>query len=110
MNQCESHYPIMGRWNVIAEDRDSKTWQCPDCKEVHRSNKHKGALEFVPDSIKEGRRQHRASLLQPFRGGEVSKEYLDAYPEAKKGMIKEGVITREQAKKAKNVWGNDDLR
>lgn len=63
--------------------------------------------EFTTDSIREQRKKYSKDLLQPFRSGEVSKEYLDAYPEAKSGMIKEGIITETQAKKAKNVWGKD---
>lgn len=62
------------------------------------------AREWTTEAIRQGRKQYRKELLQPFRGGEVSKEYLDAYPHAKKGMIKEGIITKKQARNAKEVW------
>ena len=107
MKRCDSHYPIMGNWDVVEENRVYKTWQCPKCKEKHTNLKHRGVLEFTTDEIKEGRKQYHKELLQPFREGEVSKEYLDAYPKAKEGMIKDGVITEKQARKAKNVWGKD---
>ena len=54
--------------------------------------------EFVPQRIKTQRDEYASSLLQPFRGGEPSKEYIDKY-----GISKMG-ITKEQAKKAKPVW------
>lgn len=63
--------------------------------------------EFVPQSIRDGRKKYSKELLQPFRQGQVSKEYLDAYPTQREGMIKEGIITEHQANTAKNVWHND---
>ena len=60
--------------------------------------------EFVPDYIKEGRKKHYNSMVQSHRGGEISKEYLEANPHQVKGMIKEGVVTEDQVKKAKYVW------
>lgn len=57
----------------------------------------------------EQRKQHRKELTQPWRDGEISREFLDYYPDKKEQMIKEKIITREQANKAKKVWGNDDI-
>ena len=73
-------------------------------------NKHptKGH-EWTTDAIREGRRKYRKELLQSHRGGELSKEYVEAYPEKAKGMVKSGVVTQKQVKKAKNVWGNDNV-
>jgi len=61
----------------------------------------------VPESIKEGRKKYKKELLQPYRQGELSKEYIDAYPHQVKTMIKEGAVTRKQVEKAKNVWYKD---
>lgn len=60
-------------------------------------------------ALREGRREHRDALLQPFRNGEFSKEFRDAHPEASKNLIKEGHITQEQYTKAKDVWKGDEL-
>lgn len=54
--------------------------------------------------IQDQRREHRKFLTQPFRDGQVSKEYLDYYPGQKEKMIKEGIITKKQADNAKEVW------
>ena len=76
-------------------------WGCND--------KPTKAHEFTTDEIKEGRRKYRKELLQSHRQGELSKEYVDAYPENAKGMVKEGIVTQKQVDRAKNVWGNDNI-
>lgn len=63
--------------------------------------------EWIPDSIKDARKTYKKELLQPYRGGEFSNEYKEAYPEIAKGMVKEGVITEKQYKNAKDVWKGD---
>jgi len=87
------------KWNT--ENGIIEGWGC---------NKHptKGH-EWTTDAIKEGRRKYRKELTQSFRGGELSKEYVDYYPEQAKGMVKSGVVTQKQVDKAKNVWGNDNV-
>ena len=35
--------------------------------------------EFTRDSIREGRREYKKDILQPFREGALSKEYLEEY-------------------------------
>jgi len=107
--KCDNHYPIMGNWDVIEETRDYRVWKCPKCGEVYKGNRHKGVLEFTTDAIKEGRRKYRKELLQSHRGGELSKEYVEAYPNQVSAMIKEGVTTKEKVKNCKNVWGNDNV-
>lgn len=77
-------------------------WGCADWTEVSTPS-------FEPEFIKEGRKQHRRELLQPFRQGELSKEYVEAYPEQAKGMVKEGIVTKDQVRNAKQVWYKDDL-
>ena len=77
----------------IGEDGERGTvWIC---------GKHfKGSYpEFVPERIKEDRRKHFGELVQPYRDGKLSKEYVDTYPNKAKKMAKDGEI-----KKAKDVW------
>jgi hypothetical protein len=59
---------------------------------------HKGYPEFVPDSVKEDRKKYFKSALQPFRGGELSREYVKAY--GTKGIK----VSPDQVRKAKDVW------
>ena len=73
-------------------------WACEGCTGMV----HYG--EFTTDAIKTDRKKYKKELLQPFRQGQISKEYLDAYPKQAKGMIKEGIITKKQAKQSKEVW------
>lgn len=98
---CNQEF-VNGRFRTWSRDNgEILGWGCEDCTGRTRYP------EFTTQSIKEGRKQYAKELLQPFRAGEVSKEYLDAYPDKKRGMIKEGIITKKQAKQAKNVWGKD---
>lgn len=55
-------------------------------------------VEITTQSIKDSRKEYAKSIVQPFRGDELSKEYLDAY--GTKGIS----VTDKQVKKAKNVW------
>jgi hypothetical protein len=52
--------------------------------------------EFVPQRIKDQRQEYAKSLLQPYRGGTASQEYIEAYGT--------GRIQPEDIKGAKNVW------
>jgi len=57
--------------------------------------------------IKEDRMKYHKDLIQSFREGELSKEFVDAYPEKVKQMIREGNVRPEEVKKARNVWTGD---
>jgi hypothetical protein len=52
----------------------------------------------VPNEIKEQRREYFGSILQPYREGELSREYVERY--GTKGIK----ATPEQVKKAKYTW------
>lgn len=57
-------------------------------------------VEFTSKSIKHQRKEYAKSIIQPYRDGEVSKEYLDAY--GKKNIR----ATEKQIKQSRNVWGD----
>jgi len=57
--------------------------------------------EFIPESMKEDRRANEKSMIQPWREGEASAEYIKAYPEQSQKMFSE----RERMT-AKNTWGD----
>ena len=73
------------------------TW----CKDCNKAKPPMGGKypEFIPERIKEDRRKYAKDILQPWRGGEPSREYMKAYPEKSKGMY-----TDQQRRKAKNIW------
>ena len=77
-------------------------WHCDKWFGVQKN------FEFVPERIKESRKEYEKELLQPYRQGEFSKEYRDAYPKIAKDMVKEGVITQKQHDNAKKVWYGDN--
>jgi hypothetical protein len=57
-----------------------------------------GPSEDVPKEVFEERKEFFNSTLQPFRNGELSREYVEAH--GTKGIG----VTPEEAKKAKYVW------
>lgn len=70
-----------------------------DCQRRRAANKLPDhPIEFTSKSIKEGRKEYAKSALQPWRSGELSKEYLQAY--GTKGINP----TAKEIKRAKNVW------
>ena len=83
---------------------------CSKCKEELRLKPMGKVHEWTTDEIKDGRKKYEKELLQPFREGQLSKEYADAYPEQTKGMVKEGILTEKQVRRAKNVWHGDNIR
>lgn len=60
--------------------------------------------EFTSQKIKTERQKYLKSQIQSHRQGELSKEFVQLYPEKIKEMKKAGVISEKDIKKAKNVW------
>ena len=85
---------------------------CEGCKKFHSSRSwifkkgswyctkyHKPtSIEFVPGRIKDSRKEYFNSIVQPYRQGELSKEYIEAH--GTKGIDP----TPEEIMKAKDVW------
>ncbi len=63
--------------------------------------------EFTTDKIKTERVEYANDQLQSHRGGQLSREFLEAHPKQAKKMLKAGAITKEDVKKSKYVWRND---
>jgi hypothetical protein len=78
----------------------SRGWLCEDCLGF----KVKFPRDWVPQRIKEERKAYQKDLIQPYRQGEFSKEFKEAYPEQSKGMVESGTVSKKQYKDAKNVW------
>ena len=86
--------------------------KCPQC---NKNGKHVGydlkvSMSHAKLNVQEARRKHRKELLQPYREGQFSQEFKEAYPDKSRDMVKQGVISKKQYKNAKKVWGNDDVR
>ncbi len=85
---------------------------CEGCQKKHKSGNWKYTdgkwycqeyfnpkrVEFVPEYIKDDRERNLKSIIQPYRRGELSKEYIDAWGPEKV------TATDEEIRKAKNVW------
>ena len=66
------------------------------CRKFYKPSK---AREWVPDYIKDDRRANVKDIIQPFRGGEPSREYAKLYPEQAKKTF-----SKKELKGAKDVW------
>ena len=78
---------------------------CLPCRrKMQKVVKPRTTTEVTTESIKKDRKIYQKDLYQPFRQNELSKEYVEAYPDRIKEMVKEGHVTKEEIKNAKNVW------
>lgn len=72
---------------------------CEECQSRMRSKVTKTEpLEFTTDSIKEERKRFAKDIIQPFRAGELSKEYVEAWG------AKHLKVSAEEIKKARPTW------
>ena len=53
--------------------------------------------EFVPQAVKNDRVKYFNSLLKPWRGGEASKEFLEAYPNKAKKIFSQSLCFSRQS-------------
>lgn len=65
------------------------------------------SYEITTEEIKSDRRKFHDDILQPFRDGTLSKEYMVKYPDRVKQMIKEGHVKDSEVRNAKPVWDMD---
>ncbi len=63
--------------------------------------------EFITDEMRADRYKYRNDMIQPYREGQLSQEFVHTYPDQTKKMIESGTITRQQADNAKPVWRGD---
>ena len=80
---------------------------CQSCRDRQAGfTKPSYPIEFTSQNIKDERKKYFKSTLQKYRGGQLSKEFIDAYPERAQAMIKEKIHTEKEIKQAKPVWGD----
>lgn len=75
------------------EDGRRSGWFCT------KWHKPTPTAERIPERIKKDRIKHAKDLVQPFRQGQPSKEFIKLYPEQAKKTF-----TKSEIKSAKNVW------
>lgn len=73
---------------------------CASCQAKTTPTPHK-LTELTTDAIKVARRAFRDDTLQPWREGELSKEYIDAHG------TKYVDATEEEIKRSRPVWNLD---
>lgn len=73
---------------------------CSECQ-IKPFTKY-SVTEFTTEQIKQDRKEHASDTIQPFREGQVSKEYLEKYGAARIA------VTSGEIARAKNVWKEDN--
>lgn len=75
---------------------------CSDCiAKARQSQKDTVKYEFTSNEIREERKADSKSILQPFRKGELSKEYVDQWGADKLA------VSPQEIRNAKPVWNSD---
>lgn len=74
---------------------------CRVCQRKQSGEKVKESICLEGEEIKQQRKEYRDDAIQPFRGGVLSKEYVDKY--GTKGIN----VEPGEVKQAKYVWGSD---
>ena len=93
--------------NDAAKDPQLGYLACQSCRARQAGfTKPSNQIEFTSSDIKEGRRKYFRSTIQKYRDGQLSKEFVDSYPERAKAMIETGIHTEKEIKQAKPVWGD----
>jgi len=98
--------PVCGV-NKATQDKQYGILPCRICHTRQRTfSKPYQNIEFTSDEIKTSRKEYFKSTIQRYRDGQLSKEFVEAYPKRAKAMVKEGIHTESEIKKAKPVWGD----
>ena len=83
-----------------SKEHDSWAWIYRDGWYCELHFKPSGATELVPEHIHDQRKEYFNSIVQPYRGNDLSKEYIDAH--GTKGIK----ATEKEVRNAKNVWSD----
>jgi hypothetical protein len=97
INYCTAHKKehdhFSWKFRDYEDDEGQKTgWFCGDLFKPT-------AKEWVPDRIKNDRNAHWKDIVQPWRDGEPSREFQEAYPHRAAKMF-----TEKERKTSKYVW------
>lgn len=67
---------------------------CQECQD--KEQRPQSTVEFTTDSIRSQRREFRKDIIQPYRDGVISKEFIEEYGPSG--------FSKEQIKQAEYVW------
>lgn len=70
------------------------------CRACSKAEEMGANVEFTTDSIRDQRKQMLGDIIQPFRNGHLSKEYI------KKWGTKRLNVSQEEVDKAQNTWSD----
>ncbi len=77
---------------------------CTNCLKRQEHLNHPQELpEFTSQSIKQQRKEFANDIIQPFRKGELSREYVELY-----GTDRLTGLTKREIKRSRYVW-NDEI-
>lgn len=82
-NEAQKH-PVMGYM------------PCESCVAKQKKYTVRPSIEHVPEETREQRKQYADDIVQPYRAGTVSLEYVKKYGSER--------FTKEELKDARNVW------
>ena len=95
-NEEHEYYEWKNKKWLMPDGTTKDGWVCGKWTRV------KGKTEWVDETTKEQRKEYFNSTLQPYREGQLSKEYLEAH--GTKGIKP----TQSQIKNAKHTWKDLD--
>lgn len=73
---------------------------CSNCQSINNQTARPNfPIEFTSSKIKEERKKYAKSILQPYIGGKLSREYIEAY-----GTDKLAGVTKRDIKESVNVY------
>lgn len=99
MSRCKEHYPVRApKWEVVFEDHDYRLSRCTECGEEFGVKLGYGPSIDITSPTYEKRLEASRALVQPFRNGIPSAEYVKLT--GGKNMSKEDI------KRSKRVWGD----
>jgi len=92
--------------------------KCAGCNKVHDDTNWKYTgdgwicslwfkprqYEWTPKRIKESRKKYAKDIIQPYRGGSLSQEFVEAYPREVAKMVRKGAVSKKEVARARNVW------
>lgn len=87
--------------NEAINDRTYGVLPCQSCREEHDKIQSPTHREFTSSSIKQQRGEYSGSMLQPYHGGHLSKEYIDRHGTDKLDVTKQDIRNAKEVYKGK---------
>lgn len=94
--------------NPAVKDKYWGILSCQSCRDSQAEGKPGLNIEVTTEEIRTDRKIYKTDIRQPFRQGELSKEFVEEHPQTVNQMLKEGRITPTEVKNARKVWLEDE--